>query len=482
MVVARRARSARDGDAHWLRRWWSAFRARLGAASPRPEYGEVGASGTGHTGGRIWGVEHNADLIGQRWVRLAEQMLREDPKIRSSWRALKNTLLSATWFFRPGRPGDARSQALCDYANEAFGLAGKPRRMSLSWEEQLSYLLEFVPVGFRYAEPVYYADSGRVWLHSLADREPRAHQLWQMTEDGAELECVVQAYLYQTGRKNSRAIIPADKLLLLTLDRTGSNFEGCGLLRSCVHWSKIKNLTSDLLGIGMERWAIPTPLIEVNRAELEGAGYTGGPNGTASTAIQRAQNEIAAYLVQEQGWLSEVPGIKFSTFGDGVMSAEGPLAVIREADEQIATAFLVAFLTQGVSDTGSYASSRVAEHFFRRAAVNINDLIAAAINGPARPGGGIMHRLIQWNFGVNTAVELLPQLDHDGLDVDHLSDSFGALGQLAAADLVRTDGAIRNEIRRRLRVPAEGPDAERVIPVGSTDGGGASGGRPEVTE
>jgi hypothetical protein len=95
---------------------------------------------------------------------------------------LRQTLLSATWRFEAASE-DPLCEELARYANEAFGFDGYAGQMAQSWEDQLSYLLEFVPLGYRYAEEVYkvgpdYEGKTRVWLDLYADREPSAHLKW----------------------------------------------------------------------------------------------------------------------------------------------------------------------------------------------------------------------------------------------------------------------------------------------------------------
>jgi hypothetical protein len=85
---------------------------------------------------------------------------------------------------------------LCRFANEAFGLDGYSGQMSMSFEEQLSYLFEFVPVGYRYAEEIYRVgpdENGKVkvWLDHFADREPSAHMRW-LSRDNQHLDGVLQ--------------------------------------------------------------------------------------------------------------------------------------------------------------------------------------------------------------------------------------------------------------------------------------------------
>ena len=120
-----------------------------------PRFKTLGITGTQLSGGTISGYEQNTSLTGLSWVRAAEEMLRTDPVVRRSWHMLRQTLLSATWRFEPGVENDPISEELARYANEAFGFDGHSGQMSVSWEEQLGYLFEYVTIGYRYAEEIY---------------------------------------------------------------------------------------------------------------------------------------------------------------------------------------------------------------------------------------------------------------------------------------------------------------------------------------
>jgi len=206
-----------------------------------PRFVTRGISGTQLSGGVISGYERNVQLTGLNWVTEAEDMLRTDPVVRRSWHMLRQTLLSATWRFMPADEEDPVCLELARFANEAFGLDGYAGQMSLSWEAQLSYLFEFVPVGYRYAEEVYRVgpdENGKVkvWLDHYADREPSAHMRW-LSRDNQNLDGVLQNMV---GIGKTPEPIPANKLLLLTPNRTGSNFEGAGMLRPVWWWWRTK--------------------------------------------------------------------------------------------------------------------------------------------------------------------------------------------------------------------------------------------------
>ena len=147
----------------------------------RSIYRNYGISGTSIMGGYISGKEQNNALSGRAWTREAEDMLATDPIVRRSWSLVKQTLLSAKWEFKAGIDGDQTSEELARFANEAFGFGGYPGMMDTSFEDQLNYLLEFIPHGWRYAEEIYCMEKDslgqeKVFLKRYADREPSSHQ------------------------------------------------------------------------------------------------------------------------------------------------------------------------------------------------------------------------------------------------------------------------------------------------------------------
>ncbi|MCW4025880.1 MAG: hypothetical protein NWE76_00165, partial [Candidatus Bathyarchaeota archaeon] len=109
-----------------------------------PRFTTKGITGTQLSGGVITGKEQNAQLTGLNWVKEAEEMVRTDPIVRRSWHMLRQTLLSASWRFVPGIENDPQAEELARFANESFGFDGYSGQMTVSWEDQLSYLWEFV--------------------------------------------------------------------------------------------------------------------------------------------------------------------------------------------------------------------------------------------------------------------------------------------------------------------------------------------------
>ena len=423
-------------------------RTQLDMKAKFPQFKIKGITGTQLAGGKIVGKERNPKLTGLNWIREAEDMLQTDPVVRRSWHMLRQTLLSATWRFQPGVENDPVAEELARFANECFGFDGYSGQMSVSFEEQLSYLWEFVPFGYRYAEEVYKIgpDSKgkiKVWLDYYADREPSAHNRW-LSADGQHLDGVLQNVV---GYTYTPEPIPANKLLLLTLNRTGSNFEGIGMLRSVWWWWRTKQRVSNLMCVGLERWAVPTPKVKVDRSQAEQQGLT---DADLSAMIDDAAEQAQAFLATEQSYLVESPVIQFDSYGTTPnLYSQGPLDIIKECDNQISQAFLAQFANLGISDTGSRSVGEVHLSVFRRAAINLCDIVASQISGCDRRGGGTIGRLIRWNFGYVDPSKL-PRLVHTGLDTDDLAESLGMLPGLVQSGLLTPDDELERAIRERL--------------------------------
>jgi hypothetical protein len=425
-----------------------------------PRFGVRGITGTQLSGGTITGKEQNPQLTGLSWVNEAEEMLRTDPIVRRSWHMLRQTLLSASWRFEPGIEGDAVADELARFANEAYGFDGYAGQMSLSFEEQLTYLFEFIPLGYRYAEEVYRVgpdSEGRikVWLDQYADREPSAHNRW-LSRDSQQLDGVMQNIV---GSSVAPEPIPSNKLLLLTLNKTGSNFEGVGMLRPVWWWWRTKQRASNLMCVGLDRWAVPTPKITVDRSQAEALGLT---DADITAMIDDAEAQAQAFLSTEQSYLVETAAVKFDSYAQQPnLYAQGPLDIINKCDSQIASAFLTQFADLGNTETGARSVGEIHLSVFRRAAINLCDLVASQISGVDRRGGGTIGRLVRWNYGAIDPSKL-PRLTHTGLDTDDLAESMAMLPQLVQAGILTPDDELERAIRERLGAGDLPEEAQRT--------------------
>ena len=433
-----------------------------------------GISGTQLSGGVITGKENNTSLTGLNWINEAEEMLRTDPIVRRSWYMLKQTLLSASWRFEAGIENDPVAEELARFMNEAFGFDGYSTQMSMSFEDQLSYLLEFIPIGYRYAEEIYRVGlcskgKTRIFLDHYADREPSSHSKW-LSRDNQRLDGVMQNVV---GFSYTPEPIPANKLLLLTLNRTGSNFEGVGMLRPVWWYWRQKQRVSNLMCIGVDRWAIPTPVVKVDRSVAEQMGLT---DGDIDSMIDDAEAQAQAFISTEQSYLVQNGAVSFDTFSaQPNLYASAPIDIIKLCDAQISSAFQAQFADLGNTETGARSVGEIHLSVFRRSAINLCDIITSAINGVDRRGAGTVGRLIRWNFG-SVDPSKLPKLTHTGLDTDDLAESINSLPQLVTAGLLTPDDELERAIRDRLGAGELPEDAQRsaIERTMQANGGGVS--------
>lgn len=416
---------------------------------------ERGWSGTKLRGGRITGEDPNKDLQGKEWAETAHKMLYEDDAVAASWEAVSSTLLSARWAWEPGDSANPLSVKLADDANDMMGLAGRAGRMARSWEDILAELIMHEYLGFRYAEPIWrYRFGYGVDLVDIADRDPRAHHQWlidgptflgvrqeAMTLDTGEMGRLAQ----KSGTQSPSGLptIPADQLILLTRGGSGQNYEGRGLSRGAYFLWRLKTHVLDMISVASERWAFSTPLLVGDRAGATAAGAT-DPEFTAQ--LEQARTALEKYMTQEAAYLEGTPFVDFREYG-GNLDASPMLSVIQHCDMGILRCFLVQFLALGISDTGARSVGEVHETFFRRAAVNVLDRVAAAMMGRRRPGGGVIGRWVYFNYGEAVDPSLYPRLTHSGLNVDRLLEIVPMLPQ-------PYDAATINALRSRANLPA----------------------------
>ena len=111
---------------------------------------------------------------------------------------------------------------------------------------------------------------------------------------------------------------------------------------------------------------------------------------------------------------------------------------------------------------------------FRRAAINLCDIVASQISGCDRRGGGTIGRLIRWNYGYVDPSKL-PRLTHTGLDTDDLAESLGMLPGLVQSGLLTPDDELERAIRERLGA-GELPEIAERSPIDRTakQGGGVA--------
>jgi len=212
--------------------------------------------------------------------------------------------------------------------------------------------------------------------------------------------------------------------------------------------------------VGVDRWAIPTPKVIVDRSVAELQGLS---DGDIDAMVDDAESQARAFLSTEQQYLVENAAVRFDSYSTAPqLYSQGPLDIIKECDNQISQAFLAQFANLGISDTGSRSVGEIHLSVFRRAAINLCDLVASQISGEDRAGGGTIGRLIKFNYGYVDPSKL-PRLTHTGLDTDDLAEALPILGPLVQFGLLTPDNELERAIRQRLGAGELPEDAQRSV-------------------
>ena len=161
--------------------------------------------------------------------------------------------------------------------------------------------------------------------------------------------------------------------------------------------------------VGLDRWAIPTPKVKIDRSIAEGLGLT---DADIDAMVDDAEGQAQAFLAAEQSYLVENDAVKFESYETSpYLYSQGPIDIVKLCDSRIAASFLTQFADLGNTETGARSVGEIHLSVFRRAAINLCDIVASQVSGVGRRGGGTIGRLIRWNFGLVDPSKL-PKLTH----------------------------------------------------------------------
>ena len=432
-----------------------------------------------------------AFTIPGEWARVAARMRLTDSKLSNFSNARLDPILAVPLEVVPGAGPNAERNA--DYVRRAFGLAGEnsPRVCAKSFKELLRSAALSLDDGFRVIEPLIGpGPDGLWWPVDFVDVE--SYSIWGFVRDETGRLIWVEQQLSQTGfsQPMGQRKVDAERVLVFTAGRTGDNYAGQGALRRCYDWWVLKRDIPALARQAVARHAIPALVVTKSAEHMRNVeGWTDAEIAAAFTAADEAAGNLQSgesqYLISLG---TNGQGLGWSILGNGqAVNVDAFVKFAELADREMAAAFAASVVEMGTTGEGSRAIGQVHLDVLRSSLGNQLDLLLETICGPARPGGGLIGRLLEYNFGPQ-ATESLPKIVHEGLKVNGLADALGALPSLGAAGFV-DPADVRNDLYRLLGVepvlatpgareqpvPASPPVSLEGVP---TVGGG---GRPEGT-
>lgn len=385
----------------------------------------VGSSGTEVSGG-YFSEEYLSKLHGQRGAKIYDEMRRSEPIIRMLLSAVINTIKKAQWEFEPGEPGNEEYKKHAEFAEFNF-------KQLISFENFKQEALSFIPQGFSLFEEVHQVVESHpkygtfVGLKALAFRSQKTIYAWKLEQGTGKILNVEQLATTDVAF-NSSVKLPGEFLLVFSNEKEGDNYEGISALRSMYgSWIR-KNLYHKLAAIGVEKYALGTPIGTVPAGKEKSDEVA----AFESLLSSYTSNE-KAYLIIPEGWKIEI--IKQDFDADKIKE------LILLENTEMTNSMLANFLALGMnSGGGSRSLATDLIDFFESANQTYADQIAEVLSRASIP------RLIKMNFGPQ---ECYPKIKVKGIEESAGLELANALKALKDGGYINPDPELEESIRKR---------------------------------
>lgn len=423
------------------------------------KYQPVGSSGTDIYAG-YFTEEYLQALRGTEAAKVWDKMRRSDGKVKMNLSAVKNPLRSATWEVLPANDSDqAKLQA--EFVSHVLF-----NDMAKTWQQTLTEILTMIDFGYSVFEETHKVVFGHKkfgsynGLQSLGFRAQKTIETWELDPNTGALAGVKQ---WVTGDLERRVLIPGEFLVVFTMDKEGDNFEGVSMLRPCYGPWLRKQTNQKLNAIGIEKFAVPTPVLKVPANKFDTKEYD-----NAVAALEAYTSHQSNYITLPVGW--EIDFAK-SDFDPAKVQTS-----IDAENKEITFAFLANFLELGMSGGGgSYALGNDLSDFFLGGIEYIAQNICETLNRKT------IKRLVDMKFG--------PQEEYPKLQASGIADKAGKefseiLNALAQSKYLTPDDPLEEHLRKRLGLPKKSDQGVRSVgaPVSPMMNSGAPAQIPQLSE
>lgn len=353
----------------------------------------IGSTGTEVYAG-YFAEEYLTKLRGNKLAIEFDKFRRSDPQAKMLLLSVKNPICKATWEIEAASddPLDKDIAALIEHI--IFHDLGR------SFPKKLREILSFVDFGHAVIEKTFklvenHPDFGTYHgIKSLDLVSAKTIEQWVVDKDTKKLSQITQQANGDL-QNNASIPIPAEYLMVFTLDQEGSNYEGISWLRPCYGNWFLKNLYKKLNGIGIEKFAVPSPIVHFTQ---------GVQNDPQFDLILEA---LTLYTSGEANYMTIPKGFDV-TFERNVYDPEKVEKSIDAEDRRMTKAFLANFLELGTGGNGgAFALSTDLSDFFLSGLTFVADEVADVFNENLIP------ELVKYNFGPQ---HKYPKLKHSGID------------------------------------------------------------------
>lgn len=404
-----------------------------GAKRVSISYDPVGTSGIEIYAG-YYAEDYLSSLRSPQVADVFDKMRRSDPQIAMNLQSVKNPIKAGTWSVRPVDDSDEEKKIADLMSHILFN--------DLPFKQKLSEMLTCLEHGFSVFEMTNKAVIGHKKfgnyssLRSLGFRSQKTIERWNLDPVTGELLSVDQQAYGDIGRQ---VTIPGQLLIVFTLNKEGDNYAGISALRPCYGPWKRKDVYLKLMAIGIEKYAIPTPVLDV-------------PTGKEkSEELVNAKEVLRKFISHEQQFITKPADWKLD-FTKTEFDASKVQGAIDAENTAITRAFLANFLELGQTGSGSWALSVDLSDFFLTAIQHVADLICETINQQLIP------YLCKLNFGPR---EAYPKLCVTGISDKAGKELSEIVKTLADSKALIPDDMLEQDLRKRYGLPEISLEGQR---------------------
>lgn len=384
--------------------------------------------------------EYLQALRGSQRSDIFDKMRRSDPQVIMLVSAVKNPIKSANWEVQPASD-DAQDVRIKDFVEHVLF-----RGMDQPFQRFLSEALSCVEFGhsvFEITDKVVLNDPEFGNYNAIKDlsfRSQRTIERWNLEDITGKLKSISQ---YAYGDLGRLVDISEQFLVVFSVGKEGANYEGISMLRPCYgNWIRKNEILKNNI-IGIEKFAVPTPLVQLP----EGV-HAGSPSfSLMKQALEAYANSEGNYLIYPSGYQIN---LNTNTYDPQKVEAS-----INFEDERMTRAFLANFLSLGQGGTGgAYALSNDLSDFFLSGIEHVANEIACTLNMKVIP------RLVKMNFG---ELKKYPELKVSGISDKAGKELADILSSMAARKIITPDDKLEEHLRKRLALPEMSDEGKRDV-------------------
>lgn len=366
-----------------------------------------------------------------------DQMRRSDSQVIMLLSAVKNPIKSANWEIESADDSEEAKKEAALIRHILFD------DLDQTWQEFIGEALSFVEFGHSVFERTHkvvlnHPDFGNYnGIQSLSFRSQRTIERWHVEPLTGKLRYISQ---YAYGDLQRLVDIPSEFLVIFNVNKEGANHEGISMIRPCYgNWFR-KNEYLKFNAVGIEKFAIPTPLIEV----------PDGLQGSEAFAYMTAAMEH--YCTHQSQYLTYPAGWKIDLHSNTYDPQKVEVSIDNE-DKRMTVAFLANFLNLGMGGgSGSYALSNDLSDFFLSGIEHIANIITAKMNREVIPD------LVKLNFGSKSKY---PKLKVSGISDKAGKELADTLKQLSDGQYITPDDKLEVHLRKRLGITEMSNEGQR---------------------